>query len=191
MSVDPTEGPSIAAIVTAWTPQTALAELAKALVKDGYVARAEPIPPSYKLHQGELVQAQAFALGKVGLSAIVPVDVGRAFHVARVLSVGVPGEVLVAWRRFSGFEPTSKVFWSGRPQWKDGADPDHEVDYHVPKSRPAELRMPSPARVPLTCAELTALLLSVVKPITSAWTSAALAPGAISGAWILRSSPIA
>lgn len=188
---DPTDGPSIAAIVTAWTPQTALGELARALAREGYLAREAPLPPRYKAHQGEIVQAQAFSLGKSGLTAIVPVEVGRAFHLARTLSTGVPTEVLVAWRRFSGFEPTSKVFWAGRPQWKDGEDPDHEVDYHVPKSRPAELRMPSPARVPMTEPELTKLLLPVVKPITSAWTSAALAPGAISGAWILRSSAIA
>jgi len=187
---DPTEGPSIAAIVTPWTPQTALSELAIALGKDGYVARAEALPSGYKAHAGELVQVQAFGIARTGLSAIVPVEVGRVFHVARILSGHTTGEVLAGWRRMSGFYPAAKVFWAGRPQWKDGEDPDHEVDYHVPKSQPAELRWPGPARVPLTARELSELLLPIVTPIKSVWTAKPLAPGAVFGAWILRSSPL-
>ncbi|MCC6624064.1 MAG: hypothetical protein IT385_22605 [Deltaproteobacteria bacterium] len=188
---DPTEGPSIAAIVTPWTPQTALAELGIALGKDGYVPRAEPLPQGYRPHAGELVQAQAFGIARSGLCAIVPVEVGRVFHVARILSAHAATDVLVGWRRMSGFYPTAKVFWAGRPQWKDGEDPDHEVDYHVPKSQPAELRWPGPARVPLTASELTELLLPIVTPIKSVWTSKPIAPGALFGAWLLRSSALA
>ena len=187
---DPTEGPSIAAIVTPWTPQTALAELGAGLGADGYLHRAEPPPSGYRPHTGELVQVQAFPIGRSGLSAIVPVEVGRVFHVARLLSAHAKGEVLVGWRRMSGFYPTAKVFWAGRPQWKDGEDPDHEVDYHVPKSQPAELRWPGPPRVPLTADELTRLLLPVVTPIKSVWTAPPIAPGAVFGAWILRSSAL-
>lgn len=187
---DPTEGPSIAAIVTPWAPQTALNELGQALAKDGYLTRAEAPPSGYKPHAGELVQAQLFAVGKSGLTAIVPVEVGRVFHVARLLSAHMKGEVIVGWRRMSGFYPTAKVFWAGRPQWKDGDDPDHEVDFHVPKSQPAELRFPGPARVPLTADELTALLLPVVQPLRSVWTAKPLAPGAVFGAWVLKSSAL-
>ena len=187
---DPTDGPSVAAIVTPWSPDTALANLAQGLARDGYNARPGPLPSGYRAHAGELVQAQVVSLPRAGLSAIVPVEVGRVFHIARLLSGQTPTEVLVGWRRMSGFYPTAKVFWAGRPQWKDGEDPDHEVDFNVPRSQPAELRFPSPARVPMVASELTAVLLPILRPLVSAWKSPPLLPGALIGAWLHRSSAL-
>lgn len=180
---DPTEGPSIAAIVTPYTPDTALAALDAGLKKDGYVRRAAAtLPPGYKTHAGEIVQAHALALPKSGLSAIVFVEVPRIFHALRWMTAAAPSEVLVGWRRFSGFEPVAKIYWAGKGQWKDGEDPDHESEYHLPRQPPAELRYPTPPRVPLTASELTALLLPIVKPLTAA---------AATHRWVLKDSPLA
>jgi len=181
--IDPTEGPSIAALVTPWTPDTTLVHLDAALKKDGYRARTPgALPPGYRAHAGELVQLKLVTLAKTGLTGVLVVEIARVFHVLRLLSAAAPTEVLVGWRRFSGFEPVAKVYWGGKGQWKDGEDPDHESEYHLPRQPPAELRYPTPPRVPLTANELTALLLPVVRPLSVAEASAA---------WVLKDSALA
>ena len=70
-----------------------------------------------------------------------------------------------AWRCFQGLEPCTKILWGGKPRWKHGSDPDHEVQYSIPIGQPAEVRPPSEPRVPTEGDIVTALLAPLVKPL--------------------------
>jgi hypothetical protein len=185
------DGPSIAALVVPWGLEEARKRLARMLAGRGFSPRAKPLPLGYRPLPTEWLGVSYVALparlsGREGRAntAIVTTDIGRIFHFALIVSATHPGEVLVAWRRFSGFEACAKVLWDGRPRWKDGEDPDHEGDFFIPTAPPSDLRPPSEPCVPLTCAELTAILGPRIVPLRE--------PLAVGGeSWIHRSSPIA
>lgn len=185
------ERPSVAAIVAPWDPPLARERVAAAMRSLGMTAFAQALPRGYRPAPGEYIGLTYRALPshQVGRAshpnvALVSSDVARIFHLAMSLSQSHPDEVLVAWRRFSGFEPVIKVLWGGKPRWRDGEDHDHELGYVLPKAPPAELKAPGEFRVPITAVSVTALLDAVVAPVRDA-----LAEGGES--WLSRRSPLA
>lgn len=163
---------SIAALIVPWDPAAALDRLGKALAKRGMAPHGKPLPSGYKPAPGEWMGAQALPLPPLKRgrdvspnAAIVSTDVARIFELAMQLSAANPDDVIVAWRCYAGFEPCLKVLWGGKPRWKHGDDPDHEVAYAVPQGQPAEVRPPADARVPVELDAATAMLTPIVKPL--------------------------
>jgi hypothetical protein len=185
------DGPSIAAIVVPWSLEETRIRIATLMGARGFAKRLTPMPTGYRPLPTEWVGLAYIELSKrqvaravIPNTAIVLTDVARIFHFALTLSTAHPEEIVSAWRRFSGFEPCAKVLWGGRPRWKDGEDQDHEGDFYIPSSPPTDLRWPSEARVPLTAAELSGMLLPLVKPLRD--------PLALKGeSWLHKSSPLA
>lgn len=166
------EGPSIAALIAPWDAASALAHAGRAVEARGYTRRAGAMPAGYAAGVGEYLGAialplPAFERGRERHpnAALVTTDVARAFAFAMWVSAAFPDETFVAWRRFSGFDPCMKVLWGGKPRWKDGEDPDHEVGFAVPIGARDELRAPAEARVPLDARRVAAMLGAVVKPL--------------------------
>ena len=166
------DGPSIAALIAPWDAASALAHVGRAVLARGYAQRAGAMPSGYPAGVGEYLGAIALPLPAFERGrdrqpnvALVTTDVARAFAFATWVSAAFPDETFVAWRRFSGFAPCMKVLWGGKPRWKDGEDPDHEVGFVVPIGAPAELRAPAEARVPLAPNKVAALLGAIVKPL--------------------------
>lgn len=186
-----TDGPSIAAIVAPWDPAGTLERLGRALVARGMRPHVAPLPAGYKPAPSEWIGATTLPLaphrrGREASpnAALVTTDVPRIFHFALQLSAAYPDEVFAVWRRFSGLEPVAKIVWGGRPRWKEGDDPDHEVAFPVPIGQPAEVRPPSEPRVPLELSALTAMLAPIVRPLKD--------PIAARGAaWLAQSSRLA
>ena len=185
------EGPSIAAIVVPWDLAHARTRVASAMRALGLAPHPTPLPRGYRPAPGEFIGLvyrglPAYSAGRHthANTALISTDVARIFHIAMGLSQGHPDEVLVAWRRFSGFEPVVKVLWDGKPRWREGEDHDHEIGFVLPKEPPAELRAPSEARVPLTRAALTPILLATVAPVKDAHAEGG-------EAWLSRRSPLA
>lgn len=185
------EGPSIAAIVVPWDLPAARQRVAAALTASGLVRRDTPLPRGYKAAPGEYVGLAYHPLPPLQLgrqshpnTALVSVDIARIFHLALTISTGLPDDVLVAWRRFAGFEPCAKVIWGGRPRWREGEDHDHEVTWVVPRALPAEQRPPGEIRVPTSLDALSSVLVKVVSPLKDA--HAAGGEG-----WLKRTSPVA
>jgi hypothetical protein len=185
------EGPSIAAIVVPWDLTGARERVASAMRALGMRPHGERLPRGYRPAPGEFIGLAYHALPhhQVGRqaypnTALVSTDVARIFHLAMGLSQGHPDDIICAWRRFSGFEPVAKVLWGGKPRWRDGEDHDHEIGFVLPREQPLELRPPGEARVPLTVAALTPLLLARVAPLRDAH-----AEGGES--WLSRKSPLA
>ncbi len=163
---------SIAALIVPWDPSGALERLGKALAKRGMGAYAKPLPSGYKPAPHEWIGATTLPLPPLKRgrdvfpnAAIVSTDVARIFELAMQLSAAHPDDVLVGWRCYAGFEACLKVVWGGKPRWKLGEDPDHEVAYPVPQGQPAEVRPTNEARVPLDLDTATALLTPIVKPL--------------------------
>lgn len=185
------DAPSIAAIVAPWDPASALERLGRALAARGMRPHPKPLPAGYKPAPSEWIGLVTLPLAPhrrgrdaTPNTAIVTTDVPRIFHFALQLSTAFPDEVLAVWRCFSGLDPVAKVVWGGRPRWKEGDDPDHEVAFPVPIGQPAEVRPPSEARVPLELAALTPMLAPIVKPLRD--------PIAARGAaWLSTSSRLA
>jgi hypothetical protein len=164
--------PSIAALVVPWDPGSALERLGRALAARGLLPHKTALPVGYKPAPSEWIGAVALPLpplrrGRESLpnAAIVSTDVARVFTLAMWLSASQPEDVIVAWRRFAGFEPCTKVFWGGMPRWKHGEDPDHEVAFQLPQGQPAEVRPPTDPRVPLDATLIGSMLAAVVKPL--------------------------
>ncbi len=167
-----TDAPSIAALIVPWDPGSAVERLSRALAKRGLSPYSRPLPAGYRPAPGEWVGAVLLPLPPVRRgrdsypnSAVVPADVARVFDLAMWISAAHPDEVIVGWRRFAGLEPCAKVLWGGKPRWKDGDDPDHEVAFEVPRGQPAEVRPPAEPRVPLECEHITSLLRAIVHPL--------------------------
>lgn len=185
------ERPSVAAIVAPWDLSLARERVATAMRALGMKAFAQPLPRGYRPAPGEYIgltykNLPGFQVGRHSHPnvALVSTDVARIFHLAMSLSQSHPDEVLAAWRRFSGFEPVAKVLWGGKPRWRDGEDHDHEIGYVLPRTQPAELKVPGELRVPVTASSLTAILDAVVAPLSDP-----LAEGGES--WLSRRSPLA
>ncbi len=184
------DGPSIAAIVVPWEVSVTRERVATALTSQGLLPRKEPLPKGYKPAPNEWVGLVYLALPERAIrreswanTAIIPVDIARVFHLAMWFSKSHPDDLMVAWRRFSGFSPCAKILWGGKPRWKEGEDHDHEIGFTLPQSAPAELRPPGEARVPLTLEGLTPLLQSIV-PTKDPWSQGG-------EGWLHRTSPIA
>jgi hypothetical protein len=185
------EGPSIACVVAPYDPDTTLERCHAALLREGYAPRTTALPPTYRAAQGEWLGLAIYALPGPrpgATSVIVPTDVSQVFQFAMWLSRAFPDDILAGFRRLSGFEPVAKIVFAGKPQWKDGRDPDHEVYFDVPTSRPAEVRLPSPARIPLTAFELGVVLLGHLRPVRGPSDAPV---GARWGAWLHRTSYLA
>lgn len=166
------DAPSIAALIVPWDSHSSLERIGRALAKRGMSPYAKPLPTGYKPIPGEWLGVAPLPLPPLRRgreshpnAAIVSTDVPRIFEFATQLSAAYPEEVIVAWRCFSGLEPCTKILWGGKPRWKHGADPDHEVQYTVPEGQPAEVRPPSEPRVPTEGDIVTALLTPIVKPL--------------------------
>lgn len=183
--------PSVAAIVAPWDSSLARERVAAAMRSLGMQAFAQALPRGYRPAPGEYIGLtyRPMPVHQVGRAthantALISSDVARIFHLAMSLSLSHPDEVLVAWRRFSGFEPVIKVLWGGKPRWREGEDHDHELGYVLPQAPPAELKAPGEFRVPVSSSSLTAILDSLVTPVRDA-----LAEGGES--WLSRRSPLA
>lgn len=166
------DAPSIAALIVPWDPASSLERIGRALAKRGFSPYPRALPTGYRPAPGEWIGAQTLPLPPMRRGresapncAVVSAQVARIFELAMWISEAHPEDVLVGWRCFSGFEPCLKVFWGGKPRWKHGEDPDHEVPYDLPQGAPAELHPPRAARVPLDLDHVTSLLRPIVHPL--------------------------
>lgn len=186
------DGPSLAAIVVPWDLATTRQRVAVALTAQGLRPRTSPLPRGYRPTPGEFVGLALRALPDHGAAklrgpshpntAIVAGEVARVFHLAMWLSKSHPDEILVAWRRFAGFEACAKILWGGKPRWKDGEDPDHELGFALPQGPPVDLRPPGEARVPTTRSALDPLL-ARLEPLKDPFSQGG-------EGWLHKSSPI-
>lgn len=166
------DAPSIAALIVPWDSHSALERIGRALSKRGLSPYTKPLPASYKPTPGEWLGVLTLPLPPLRKgreshpnSAVVSTDIARIFELALHLSSAYPEEVMVGWRCFSGLEPCTKIVWGGKPRWKHGADPDHEVQFAVPVGQPAEVRPPSEPRVPTESDVVAALLIPIIRPL--------------------------
>ncbi len=150
------QGPSLAALLLPTSVDAGSALLLAALAADGFRPTPRAVPKAERRFPDESVTLQLAPGPDSGSpSARTPTtiamspDVARIFFLAVTVSAGAPDIVFTALRCFAGFDPVLKVFFSGKPQWKDGEDPDHEVFHPVPRHQPAELRVPGAIAVPI------------------------------------------
>jgi hypothetical protein len=149
------DGPSLSALLLPFSVHDAAAWLRDALAADGFRPATKPVPKSERRFPDESISLDLVAgpdsgppSARTPTTIAVSVDVARIFFLAQILSTRSRETVFSALRCFAGFEPVLKVFFSGGPQWKDGEDPDHEVFHAVPRTQPAELRVPGAIAIP-------------------------------------------
>ena len=186
--------PSAAVILVPDHDLAALEDLlARALEGRRYVRRDAPPPKGWRVAGDEwlgfaLDQARRTSRsdteGRAGV--VIPEALDQVFVVARWLSAALGDRPVVAWRRFMGLPPVLKVVVRGTPLFKDGVDPDHEVDWPVPTEPPADLPLPRNVGLPGSAAEVPAALGASLRPY-----SAALQAGARRVGWVQRGSPLA
>lgn len=152
--------PSAGAILVPGHAEDELEELLdEALRRKGYRRRDERPPPAYALARDEwlgavLTRARRPGTAREPLGVVLLSDVGAVFRVARWLSEARPELPLGVWQRLRGASPTLKLLQHGRPQWKDGEDPDLEVDHPVPREPPAGILRAEQAGLPPTAGDV-------------------------------------
>lgn len=180
--------PSVAAIIVPDHDLTALdALMGRALGADGYQPRPEPLPRHYQAAGHEWV---GFALTSVGgtagpLGVILPEALDAVFDTARCISRDLGAHPLVAWRRFMGLPPVWKLFVDGVPRYRDGDDPDLEVDFPVPTHPPIDTPRPESSGLPGSAESVPGALGDALRPYRDA-----LAAGALSRAFLHHSSDL-
>ncbi len=179
--------PSVSAMLLPQTPANALVTIARGLQAEGYRPTRQAIPKSQHNFPGETAEFHLVAVGDgpAPLTLVVPSDPSRVFHLAVEISKGSKDMVFTAWRRFSGFAPVAKVFFDGKPQWKNGEDADHEVFYPVPTAPPAELRVPGPIATPTSPEVIETAYASLA---THLQNNESAVEGALKSVWLHRRS---
>ncbi|MEZ4269036.1 MAG: hypothetical protein R3F39_21975 [Myxococcota bacterium] len=177
--------PTVAAIILADPrPEAALALLTRAMGDKGYARRDAPPPSGYPRAEGEWVGVWVGTAGQLAL--LVPEDVSLVFRLACWLSAAAEGGWLAAVRRYMGSAPALKLYTAGGPRWRDGDDPDLEVDWHVPTARPVDV--PEPARVGLPSSADDAVRRAGA--VLAPWRVLAAREGAVVTGWIAQDSPL-
>jgi|GEM_PF-2509989 len=176
--------PSIAAILVPFDRVGASAFLSKGLLADGFRAATTAIPKAQRAFPTESV---SFGLAQPDparpISVIIAPGVAQVFELACLLSKASPEVIICAFRRFAATSPVAKVIFAGKPQWKDGEDPDHEVFFDVPDGPSAELRLPSQVRIETSASEILSAYGEGIAAITADLSRA----GAVSH-WVHRRS---
>ena len=96
------------------------------------------LPPGYPVRPHEVLRLAACRAGT--WSGLVPSDLGMLFKLALSLSRNLPARTLLALRRDVDGASAFKAYREGRPAFKRGADPDHELPYPVLDGNPEDLR---------------------------------------------------
>ena len=152
---------SVAALLLAKTPEDTKMLAESALHAAGYRCSPRPLPRGYLPAAREALSFHIHPLpphvvGRTAhpQSALTTSAIADIFLFATWVSAVSPSEPLIAWRCFRDFSPCMKILWQGRPQWKHGDDPDHEVPFSVPSTLPAAIEAP-PIHLPLDLAQIT------------------------------------
>jgi hypothetical protein len=156
-------------LVTGFDPRSALAGLGGVLQQRRYVPHEGPVPAGYPLALDERIALRAGAIGDVVLIR-TPVD--AVYRLARWWSIAEPERELAAVRRYLHMPPTVKFFGGGRPLWKIGDDPDHEVDYPVPTRRPVDAFEPETVGLPADVEAAAHALDAAEMALSLAWIRA-------------------
>ncbi|MCA9513835.1 MAG: hypothetical protein KC635_02730 [Myxococcales bacterium] len=152
--------PSVAAILLGGHPPDEIAaRVDQAFLARRYKRAPGPAPRGYPLAPGEWVGALVTPLPGEPLVAVITSDMGLFFEHARWVSAAFEDELVIAWKRLRGdAAAVAKFLVDGTPLWKDGKDPDHEVDWHVPAKPSVEARLPHRGALPETAAGASAVL---------------------------------
>ncbi|MCB9728410.1 MAG: hypothetical protein H6744_04210 [Deltaproteobacteria bacterium] len=178
--------PTVAAVLVAGQDASATATaLARAMEANGYARHDAPLPAGYPAARGEWLGVALVMEG--GLTALVPSHVDEVFRLACWLSAQPGVGWLAAVRRYRGLAPTMKLFCGGVPRWRDGQDPDHEVDWPVPTARPVDV--PEPASLGLP--ETASAALQRLGPALAPWRTLTSRDDAPRTGWLQRRSPLA
>lgn len=182
--------PSVAAIlVGGHAVDEVAAALDQAFLGRRYQRTTQAPRRGYPLAPGEWVGALVTPVPNAPLVAIIPSDMGLFFEHARWVSAALEGELVVAWKRLRGdAAPVAKFLVDGTPLWKDGRDPDHELDWRLPQKPSVEARLPPRGALPETAADASALLRPVVRPFPRELTCE---PPERILCWLERSSALA
>ncbi len=177
--------PTVAAVILAERRPDAVAALvARAMEARGYVRRDAPPPAGYPRAEGEWVSVWLGVTGDFAL--LVPEDVGVVFRLACWVSAEAGAAWVAGLRRYMGMAPTLKLYSGGAPRWRDGEDPDLEVGWPVPTTRPIDVPEPSCVGLPDSAASAMARLAPVLAP----WRTLAARDGAALTGWLARTSPL-
>lgn len=150
---------SRAAIMIPSTSVAGMADLlTRVLSQRRYEARAEVLPPQSMTYAGEWLAYRLHELTGTGLAGsrlglIVPDDRAHLFTDALWIAEAEPGLSFLAWQQMKGMQPVLKYYAQGRPQWRSGNDPDHEVTWAIPTSLPVDIQPPETHQLPTNAAE--------------------------------------
>ncbi|MGM0577556.1 MAG: hypothetical protein ACQEXJ_17660 [Myxococcota bacterium] len=171
------------------TADEAAAWLDETLRDHGYEPCTEAPPPGVPLAEDEWLGFVVGEQPRAGMAVVLAEDPSAVFRVATWLSARRRESPLAAWRRYLGGAPVLKHLLGGRPLWKDGDDPDHEVLYDVPRARPADAPSPEEAGLPERAGDLEPILGSALRSYREAIASPR--PGERTLAWLRADSPLA
>lgn len=178
---------SCAAILVPGVDLDVLLERADRALGRRYVRTSERLPGGYRAAPDEWIGALVGPLGEPAGVLLVPADLGEVFVVALKLSSTVGDAGVIAWRGFMHSPAVMKRYVGGRPLWREGPDPDHEVGWAIP-GRDAILPGPQPDFVPPSPEAFA----DVLGPRLRRYRDAVIDPAAGEQhvAWIRRDSPL-
>lgn len=158
---------SDAAILTVESDASATAQtLVRVMLSKRYREQEASTPPGYPFAIDEQITLEQ---GSAGRLTVIRTPVDSVFRIARWWSNEDPGRPLAAVRRYMHSEPCLKFFGEGRPIWRIGDDPDHEVDYDVPTHRPFDAFEPEQVGLPACPEEAAQLMESLAVKLTRVW----------------------
>jgi|GEM_PF-2445589 len=160
--MDPTERPSRAAIAALTSPQLLVAWLDQALRPQRYRRYDKHVPGWHSPADDEWLGFVVTRSDDLQLAVAVPEHQGLVFQVAYWLSVAHPESQLVGYRYQRGLDSCLKYYAGGKPQYKLGEDPDHEVAWHVPRQPGIDIVTAEEAGLPGTQKDLENTLGSVL-----------------------------
>jgi len=118
-------------------PEEGAAALVRAAAPLAFVPVPSRVPPGYPVRPHEVLRV---AWTRAGVwHALALSDLSRLFAVGLNLSRQLPGTVLAVRRDLYG-AMVLKAYRGGRPVFKLGDDPDHEVPWPVLAANPEDLR---------------------------------------------------
>lgn len=110
----------------------------RAVASLSFVPVPASIPPGYPVRPHEVLRVAWARAGE--WHALAVSDLSRLFPLALGLSRQLPGATVLAVRRDLDQSLVAKAYRAGRPAFKLGSDPDHEVPYPVVAANPEDLR---------------------------------------------------
>jgi|GEM_PF-3980864 len=119
-------------------PSAGAAAVTRTAARLSFVPVPASIPAGYPVRPHEVLRVAWTRAG--GWHALAVSDLTRLFALALGLSTHLPGTTVIGVRRDLDDTLVVKAFRGGRPAFKLGSDPDHEVPYPIVAANPEDLR---------------------------------------------------